>query len=77
MTQRNYCGTCGAVTGNCEHTNRTNTDYDPLTGLIISGAVGYMTGSAILGGLIGGDFLGGVVGDVMESDDGFGLDDFL
>lgn len=77
MTRQTYCGTCGERNGDCRHTNGSDDSFDPLTGLLISGAVGLLTGSAILGGLVGGNYLGGIVGDVLEADDGFGLDDLL
>ena len=77
--KQNFCGTCGAKIGQCQHTvsEEKDEEFDPLTGLLISGAVGYLTGSAILGGLVGGNYIGGVVGDVANDDSGFGLDDLL
>jgi len=79
MQRQNFCGTCGQRNGTCRHTDERARDsgFDPLTGLLISGAVGFLTGSAILGGLIGGNFLGGVVGDELEDDDGLGFEDFF
>jgi len=35
---------------------------------LISGVIGYATGSAIIGGLLGGDIIGGVIGDALEGD---------
>jgi len=48
-----------------------------LLNVVVSAGVGYLTDSAILGGLVGGSFLGGVVGDILGDDEGFSLDDFL
>jgi outer membrane lipoprotein SlyB len=38
--------------------------------VLLSAAIGALTGSAVVGGLIGGSLLGGFLGDVME-----GIDD--
>lgn len=37
-----------------------------LSSTLISGAIGYATGSALLGGFLGGSFEGGIVGDLLE-----------
>lgn len=37
-----------------------------LSSVLISGAVGYATGSFLLGGLLGGSFEGGIAGDLLE-----------
>lgn len=45
--------------------NRDNKIDDVL----LSAAIGALTGSAVVGGLIGGSFLGGFLGDVLEDTD--------
>jgi hypothetical protein len=35
---------------------------------LVSAALGFATGSSLLGGLVGGDLFGGVVGDLMDGD---------
>lgn len=37
--------------------------------VLLSSAIGALTGSAVVGGLIGGSFLGGFLGDVLEGTD--------
>lgn len=37
--------------------------------VLLSAAIGALTGSAVVGGLIGGSFLGGFLGDVLEGTD--------
>jgi hypothetical protein len=37
-----------------------------LTDVLLSGAIGYATGSALLGGFLGGSFEGGIAGDLLE-----------
>lgn len=36
---------------------------------LISGVIGFATGSSLMGGLLGGDLLGGLMGDLLEGDD--------
>lgn len=36
---------------------------------LISGVIGFATGSSIVGGLLGGSLLGGLMGDLLEGDD--------
>ena len=38
--------------------------------VLLSAAIGAVTGLAVVGGLIGGSFLGGFLGDVLEGTDG-------
>ena len=47
----------------------SSTSNDKLESLLISGAVGAITGSTIIGGLVGGSFLGGFLGDAVEGTD--------
>lgn len=42
---------------------------DQLSSFLISGAIGYATGSSIIGGLLGGSLLGGLTGDLLEGGD--------
>lgn len=37
--------------------------------VLLSAAIGALTGSTVVGGLIGGSFLGGFLGDVLEGTD--------
>lgn len=37
--------------------------------LLVSAAVGALTGSTVIGGLVGGSFLGGLIGDSLEGTD--------
>ena len=37
--------------------------------VLLSAAIGALTGSAVVGGLIGGSLLGGFLGDVLEGTD--------
>ena len=41
-------------------------DFDEF---LVSGIIGYATGSTIIGGLLGGSLLGGLLGDALEGDD--------
>lgn len=36
---------------------------------LVSGVIGFATGSSVVGGLLGGSLLGGLVGDMLEGDD--------
>lgn len=36
---------------------------------LISGVIGFATGSSIIGGVLGGDLIGGLVGDLLEGTD--------
>lgn len=36
---------------------------------LISGVIGFATGSTLIGGLLGGSLLGGLMGDMLEGDD--------
>lgn len=47
---------------------RQSSDSD-FEKFLISGVIGYATGSSVVGGLLGGDLLGGIVGDLLEGDD--------
>ena len=40
-----------------------------IDGVLLSAAIGALSGSAVVGGLIGGSFLGGFLGDVLEGTD--------
>ena len=48
---------------------KSKLDEDEFDKFLISGIIGYATGSALLGGLLGGDLLGGIVGDLLDDDD--------
>lgn len=47
---------------------RQSTD-DQFEKFLISGAIGFATGSTLVGGLLGGDLIGGLVGDLLEGTD--------
>ncbi len=42
---------------------------DEFEEFLISGVIGYATGSSIVGGLLGDSLLGGLMGDLLEGDD--------
>lgn len=65
------CKKCGEYQEDCECSS------DAILGGVVSAGVGYLTDSAILGGIVGGSFIGGVVGDILGDDEGFSFDDFL
>ena len=44
-------------------------DDDAFDKFLVSGVIGAVTGSALIGVLIGGDFLGGILGDGLFGDD--------
>lgn len=52
-----------------EYSSSSNDDDDNTTNLLVSGAIGYVTDSALLGGLVGGSMLGGIIGDVLNTDE--------
>ncbi len=37
--------------------------------ILLSGVIGYVTNSGIIGGLLGGSLLGGILGDALNDDD--------
>lgn len=47
---------------------RKSTD-DEFEKFLVSGVIGFATGSSIIGGLLGGSLLGGLFGDLAEGDD--------
>ena len=63
--QLSYSEQMDFVPVNLPDSRRSNNSSD-LSSTLISGAIGYATGSAILGGLVGGDLVGGIVGDLLE-----------
>jgi hypothetical protein len=44
----------------------SNEDFEKF---LVSGVIGFVTGSSIVGGLLGGSFLGGLLGDFAEGTD--------
>ena len=44
----------------------SNDDFEKF---LISGVIGFATGSSLIGGLLGGSLLGGLAGDLLEGDD--------
>ncbi len=48
---------------------KSKTSDEEFSKFLISGVIGVVTGSTIIGGLLGGSFLGGFVGDLLEGDD--------
>lgn len=53
---------------NYEYLGQTtgNSSFDHT---LLSGVIGYVTNSGLLGGLLGGNLLGGVLGDALNDDD--------
>lgn len=47
---------------------RSNKGSD-VDSVLLSAAIGAITGSSVVGGLLGGSFLGGFLGDVLEGTD--------
>lgn len=48
---------------------KSQLNEDQFEKFLISGIIGFATGSALVGGLLGGDLLGGFVGDIFEGTD--------
>ena len=48
---------------------KANTSDSDFEKFLISGIIGFATGSTIIGGILGGDFVGGLVGDLLGDDD--------
>ena len=75
------CPVCKNLSSNLDSHFRTNhpSEYRKLKeqheesgnggDFILSAAIGYATGSAILGTLLGGDIVGGVIGSMFGDDD--------
>lgn len=67
-----YCKHCGQqVTRDssyhdCEKKGLLHIDQD--SSFLVSGVIGAVTDSAVLGGLLGGDIVGGVLGDILDGD---------
>ena len=47
---------------------KSKLDEDAFDKFLISGIIGYATGSGLLGGLLGGSLLGGIFGDLLDDD---------
>lgn len=45
-----------------------NTGDESKDGALLSGVIGYVTNSGIVGGLLGGSLLGGILGDALNDD---------
>lgn len=67
-----YCKHCGDYlpssirTHRCKQAGLLRVDEDDS--FLISAAIGLVTDSALLGGILGGDFVGGAVGDLLDGD---------
>ncbi len=67
-----YCKHCNeyvsarASSHNCKKVGLLEIDEDDS--FLVSAAIGAVTDSAFLGGLLGGDMMGGIVGDLLDGD---------
>lgn len=48
---------------------KSKLDEDQFDKFLISGVIGFATGSALIGGLLGGDLIGGFLGDALQGTD--------
>lgn len=65
-----YCTHCGEPVKSsshyCKKKGLLNVDEDDS--FLVSGIIGAVSDSALLGGLLGGSLLGGALGDVLDGD---------
>lgn len=67
-----YCKHCGehvsshATKHHCSKKGLLRVDEDDS--FLVSAAIGALTDSSLLGGIMGGDIVGGIVGDLFDGD---------